>query len=562
MSPSGMDIQSFPSLSFSQISCNKCSNANTVIGLCGQCGHSFPLCIKHTPLLEERNQPIESSSEQAVLRDQFLHLEQQILAIQNVIESLSNSRDALESWVVWHRHRQAPIHKIPAEILLLVMEFAVEENDVTGRMDALVISQVSHRWRELARSTSLLWSRIRVYEFPPTKTNYRTAITSYKERLELCLMLARDKLLDIEILDLGSSAYAPTSSTMAQLSVSIAGCCQKWKSLTVSLETLDLFIPADIQADRLMYLCLTDGIGLTRIPNLVNSAPTLRCLDMTNIVSRASKYGINDEVSLDQLREFHGRIHWNDWDGISLPTMDTLDLHIDPEDLLDYTDSILYLPHLQCLSLAFDPSTNWTTASEAFDTNSIFTRFSCPELLFLTLKSAPIACNTAAIMCTMLVDPKSKNASQILLILHLHDCKITSSSLQSLLALLPNLRQFTFVDRDVNGVSSPLDQALYAWLSKGALLPRLTDLCIGERCSRWRTNGLFFFLRFRVLFLKKVTLYASVNEGVIMDDHIRFIMTEVEAFQKRGFDITFWFLEGIDWESPNQRRPGFEGVGF
>ncbi|KAH8818773.1 hypothetical protein DL96DRAFT_1621911 [Flagelloscypha sp. PMI_526] len=532
-----MGIQTIPSLSFSQISCIKCSNAKAVISICGQCGDSLPLCIQHTPRPEEKNQPIVSSLDQAVLGDRLREVEQQISAFQNLIDTLSSSRDALESWTLLQRGRQAPIHKIPSEILLLVMDFAVDANDVTGRMDALVLSQISHRWRALARSASFLWSRIRIYEFPLAKTHYHTARTNLIDQFKLCLRLAKGKLLDIEILDVGWSAYFATDSTVAQLSFDIVRCCQQWKSLTVSIDVLGLFFPANIRANHLRDLRLTGGIRFTRIPKLVNSAPALRCLDMTSVFSRASKNGASYRVPLDQLREFQGRIQWNDWSGIPLPTLDTLVLHIDRVDILDYTDSKLCLPHLQCLSLV------------------IFERFSCPELLFLTLKSAPISDGTTAKISSMLVDATYKNCFQIL---HLHDCDITSSSLQSLLALLPSLTQFTLVDRDVNKSSSPLDCATYAWMLQGALLPRLSEFCIGERCSLWKTSRLFFFLHARVSYLKKVTLCASINEGEIMEDNIHFVTMEVEALQKLGLDITFRLLEGVDWEKPDQ---GWTNIG-
>ncbi|KAH8818774.1 hypothetical protein DL96DRAFT_1621912 [Flagelloscypha sp. PMI_526] len=527
-----MDLQSIPSLSVSQTLCVHCCNTNTALILCGKCGDSLPLSVKHTPLQHEETQVINSPLEQMALREQLRLVDAQTLAMRNLISHLSNSCDALESWARLQRRKLAPIETIPLEILQIIMDFAVEKNVVTRRMDALVISHVSSRWRALARSTSRLWSHI---HFHRCSNDADYDVHGAYKRLRRCLKLAKGQLLDIEILETGENGE---SDNIVQLGREIAERSHQWRSLTIDIEAYQAFWRYEIQANHLQELRLTheDTWAEPYIPSLVNNAPALRILDMSGVAIRVSTSGPN-RVPLNQLEEFKGRINWNDCDGISLPTMTALVVLIDAEDILDSTDSKLHLPHVQHLTLGFDSTIDWANASHAFDVDAIFRRFLCPDLPSLTLSYASITTDTCTSLRSMLV---GKRATSTLQALHLNNCQVTSSSLQSFLALLPNLTQFSFIHDSLHEAPSPLDQATYAWMLNGGLVPRLANLYIEERCSDWDTSGLFFFLHSRLSVLQSVTLCGSVSQVPATADQVDSVTAAVQVLRKRGLDISFY----------------------
>ncbi|KAJ3901995.1 hypothetical protein F5879DRAFT_273967 [Lentinula edodes] len=115
------------------------------------------------------------------------HLQSSVIFLQNQHRRLENYRTCLRSL-------KSPIRKLPNEVMLRIFDYACDMNDVFANnieaMPASSISSVCARWRNLARSQSILWSRIRI-EMEKVTSNFPI--------FNLYLGLSQNSPLDIVI---------------------------------------------------------------------------------------------------------------------------------------------------------------------------------------------------------------------------------------------------------------------------------------------------------------------------------------------------------------------------
>ncbi|THU82937.1 hypothetical protein K435DRAFT_608327, partial [Dendrothele bispora CBS 962.96] len=86
--------------------------------------------------------------------------DEEIRKLRAKLDSLQNERNEGYRQICRYRSLLAPIRRLCPELLSRIFRFACPKTIVTDEIDCPVVrvSQVCARWRELARSTSTLWS--------------------------------------------------------------------------------------------------------------------------------------------------------------------------------------------------------------------------------------------------------------------------------------------------------------------------------------------------------------------------------------------------------------------
>ncbi|KIK65115.1 hypothetical protein GYMLUDRAFT_159899, partial [Collybiopsis luxurians FD-317 M1] len=119
----------------------------------------------------------------------------EIQHLQSRLELLHQRRARFESQREYINHLGSASHKLPNEILLQFFDYASEMNDLTSKslrkMPALAISAASSQFRELAKSSPRIWSRIRLSLTPrhnhplPLLEHYLASSQQFPLTLEL-----------------------------------------------------------------------------------------------------------------------------------------------------------------------------------------------------------------------------------------------------------------------------------------------------------------------------------------------------------------------------------------
>ncbi|ESK86321.1 hypothetical protein Moror_5028 [Moniliophthora roreri MCA 2997] len=105
-----------------------------------------------------------SAFDPQVISLHLFYAEKDLEICEKEILQLVKKRDLLARRVERCRSLLAPINKIPSELLSSIFELCCEENtlrpDVTS--PAIILSAVSHRWREIALTAPRLWSSLKI----------------------------------------------------------------------------------------------------------------------------------------------------------------------------------------------------------------------------------------------------------------------------------------------------------------------------------------------------------------------------------------------------------------
>ncbi|KAF9065467.1 hypothetical protein BDP27DRAFT_1228894, partial [Rhodocollybia butyracea] len=81
------------------------------------------------------------------------------------IQFLQTQLQRLEDYKACIHSLNSPVHRIPNETLLEIIDYACDMNEITLNlkdMPALAISGVCSRWRALSSSSPRIWSHIRI----------------------------------------------------------------------------------------------------------------------------------------------------------------------------------------------------------------------------------------------------------------------------------------------------------------------------------------------------------------------------------------------------------------
>ncbi|THU75679.1 hypothetical protein K435DRAFT_706647, partial [Dendrothele bispora CBS 962.96] len=111
----------------------------------------------------------------------------EIRRLETDIVSLRNQQQRIYRQIDQYRSLLAPIRKLPPEVLGHIFHLICTENSATTEIDcpAVHLSHVCAGWRDLARTTPSLWSRISINLFDPEHDPFRL-----KSMLTTCLALS------------------------------------------------------------------------------------------------------------------------------------------------------------------------------------------------------------------------------------------------------------------------------------------------------------------------------------------------------------------------------------
>lgn len=142
--------------------------------------------------------PVTNSADHTSTGQQLKDVETQLSSLQLLLQQLTASCQTLEASAAQLRSRLAPIRRVPTEILQLIFASTVHNNDVVrGRMPALTLSHVCRRWRSGSNNSAALWTSI--VASLASKDRYLANASGIIGRLKHCLLMSRDRPLDIEI---------------------------------------------------------------------------------------------------------------------------------------------------------------------------------------------------------------------------------------------------------------------------------------------------------------------------------------------------------------------------
>ncbi|KAJ3892663.1 hypothetical protein GG344DRAFT_75715 [Lentinula edodes] len=188
------------------------------------------------------------------------HLQSGVIFLQNQHRRLENYRTCLRSL-------KSPIRKLPNEVMLRIFDYACDMNDVFANnieaMPASSISSVCARWRNLAKSQSILWSRIRIK---------MEKVTANFPIFNLYLGLSQNSPLDIVI-----TGKWPKNSLKLyhfELCHALAARTNLWRVFRVQrAETSFLLYQIFVEGEQPQFQLLED---LALPENIVNHQPILK----------------------------------------------------------------------------------------------------------------------------------------------------------------------------------------------------------------------------------------------------------------------------------------------
>jgi hypothetical protein len=255
---------------------------------CKNCGHSVfndvePLVSPVPSLLGTNAWP--NSAEAAVVRGVLLEADAELLAfdrdidqLKAVLEQRRQGRRALHKLRNVHANLLSPINRLPPELLTeIFLLWTKEASDVS------VIAAVCSRWRELALSTSQLWSTICMDLDGENSHSDAKIVQTWLKRSAMCPLSVTLEQYDEDDSDGHPviDAVIPHSHRLEYLSISthknMIHALSPLKGQLPALKTLDLFVTSYSELDGSLYDIFVD-------------APQLRILD-TNAPSRTMGMG-------------------------------------------------------------------------------------------------------------------------------------------------------------------------------------------------------------------------------------------------------------------------------
>ncbi|KAJ7082966.1 hypothetical protein C8R44DRAFT_822657 [Mycena epipterygia] len=219
-------------------------------------------------------QPSPSRTFESEAKSLIEAAEANIARIESQIRDLVRLRDRERGIIARLRLVIAPIHKLPAELLVEIFQLAKTGHYTWNRKDTInkihALSQVCAYWRQLAHTTPQLWTEN--FQVVLKKTLTDEYLASAKGWLERSAPLP----IPISLLHLGGSDPKPFMDVLV-------GAARRWKSVNFNLESLAALsrIPSDaLTSIETLTLCSTDGLNYGTAIGAFLHAPRLRHLHL------------------------------------------------------------------------------------------------------------------------------------------------------------------------------------------------------------------------------------------------------------------------------------------
>ncbi|ESK91745.1 hypothetical protein Moror_10574 [Moniliophthora roreri MCA 2997] len=197
---------------------------------------------------------------------------------------LENKQEKLKH--VMGRYRSllllSPIHSMPTELLARIFTFCCSENHLYlyGKVEPLKLGMVCSRWRDIAFSTSILWSNITIdlSAWGKMPRLLESAIRQFMERSDKSLLR-----LNLDLSDVWEPEWAfPALRNLCQHS-------ERWKGLHLAVNETSLdrrvFQSVEGRLASLKHLhirgnALDDDNYYPELPNLFSLCPSLSSLSL------------------------------------------------------------------------------------------------------------------------------------------------------------------------------------------------------------------------------------------------------------------------------------------
>ncbi|KAL0570048.1 hypothetical protein V5O48_011919 [Marasmius crinis-equi] len=298
---------------------------------------------------------------------------------------LENKKKGLRKAVEKCRSLLAPIHRLPTEILAHIFSMACDKTIWVSCSAPRVVklSTVCGRWRELALSTTSLWSALRI--------DFSFWAGRFPD-LERLIRIFMDRSGGSRLrLELDFTTLEEVEACLSSIISLLVRNCARWQTVSLELDDFDPFVGLDL--DGLVFSALQDlqihiewEAPLPPIFNcLFKNTPLLRSLDINCLEFFADeefnlprhqvevltiRYGTSDRVltflssfpHLKALTLTRTGIATNHYDGHYLSsTVKTLTFTWDDQTEVDTTLPRLTLPELASLTMSgnFASSGRW-----------------------------------------------------------------------------------------------------------------------------------------------------------------------------------------------------------
>ncbi|KAJ8083134.1 hypothetical protein PM082_009003 [Marasmius tenuissimus] len=167
----------------------------------------------------------------------------EINRLKTAIYALETRRDRLERAAERYKSLLSPIHTVPSEILTTIFNCACEQNELSrGALpDALRLSMVCGRWRDIIFSTSRLWAGIEI-DFD----EWTTDLHVLKQLSELFMERSKASPLRLSLVLPGDDYSGSPAAKEEILSIlrAVFGQCERWKD--VALDVVPQDFPSSI----------------------------------------------------------------------------------------------------------------------------------------------------------------------------------------------------------------------------------------------------------------------------------------------------------------------------
>ncbi|KAJ4478429.1 hypothetical protein J3R30DRAFT_3890980 [Lentinula aciculospora] len=408
--------------------------------------------------------------------------------LQSHISFLHTHRRHLGEYKICLHSLMSPIRKLPNELTVRIFDYACNMNDLTSRrlktMPALAITCVCSHWRNLAKSSPQLWSRIRL-----NLTMMHTNRLGF-DLLDMYLALSQQSPLIFEILGETLETLEPRQ---AALCIIVGACSERWKEFTVSQPTFYKALTALNPTSFPVLEKLSISSFAFRLPGSLDrfqDAPTLHSLSI---------------LTFPLAKVFKSQFPWNQLRVLNISSFSEeirylLELPSNLTDLYfcEWADGgynkqasfPILAPSVQTLSLSVASQTQ-TDSQNLVDV--IFASMSCPALTSLSIDRADVGDGYDRPWPKEIIQDFLFRSSCNLTTLSIKSVPLSDVATICILARLPSLHHLTIDDTGVNSDRSPvtsrLVQNLHAFRYDGKsfpssiLVPKLQTLSLVSSAS-------------------------------------------------------------------------------
>ncbi|KAJ3994444.1 hypothetical protein F5050DRAFT_515951 [Lentinula boryana] len=425
---------------------------------------------------------VKMTNDIAQIETEIEDCEAEIHWLQSHITFLHNHSRHLDEYKTCLYSLMSPIRKLPNELTLRIFDYACGLNNLTSgqlkTMPALAISSVCSHWRNLAKASPQLWSRMRI-----NLTVMHTDHLGF-DLLQMYLDSSQQYPLSFEILGDKLETLEPRQ---AMVCATVGACSDRWKELAVSQPTFFKVLTAQNPTHFPMLEELSISSFAFRLSGSLDrfqDSPKLRSLS----------------ISLFPLSKLPRSLFpWNQLNVLTICSYsEELKYLLDgPSDLTELhfcewtdgwfkqTTSPMLASSIQTVSLSVAASTQPESESLV---DVIFASTTCPALTSLSIDRADLDDAYDRPWPKEIVQDFLSRSSCKLTTLSIKSIPLSDSDLIDTLARLPSLLHLNIDDTSVSYNHSPITsylvQSLHAFryngksLTPSVLVPKLQSLSL------------------------------------------------------------------------------------